>query len=404
MNSFKSKIINDPVYGFITIPSLIIFNLVQHPYFQRLRNIKQLGLSNLVYPGANHTRFHHALGAMHLVGEAIAVLRQKGVAISTQEATGVTIAVLLHDIGHGPFSHTLENIFLPNLSHEEISLAIMKKLNLEFEGQLNIAIEIFTNQYKRKFLNQLVSSQLDVDRLDYLTRDSFFTGVVEGVISYDRIINMLMVVNDELVVEEKGLYSIEKFLTSRRLMYWQVYFHKTVLIAEQNLIKIVTRAKELYTNSLLQFCTPNLAAFFNANFESYTMEEQLAKFALLDDSEILANVKYWQFENDASIKLLSQMLTSRQLMRIEMQNEPFEESRIELSLQQIMQTYLLTKEAASYVQCNGIISNYAYKIDKGQITILLNNGDLIDVLKLLTHLNIPVFTEPTIKHYLSFVK
>ena len=295
MNSFsnKLKIFNDPIYGFVSLPYEIIYDLIDHPYFQRLRRIKQLGLTNLVYPGALHTRFHHAMGAMHLMGQAIDVIRSKGHDISEEEAQGVTIAILLHDIGHGPFSHALEHSIVNNITHEDISELFMSRLNEEFKGKLTLAISIFQNKYKKKFLHQLVSSQLDMDRLDYLNRDSFFTGVSEGVVSSDRIIKMLNVVNDQLAIEAKGIYSIEKFIIARRLMYWQVYLHKTVLSAESLLVNILKRAKDLAEKKVDLFCTPALRMFLYNKFSEKdfsTNEKLLDVFAQLDDNDIMTSI------------------------------------------------------------------------------------------------------------------
>ncbi|MES1224106.1 MAG: HD domain-containing protein, partial [Bacteroidota bacterium] len=302
MNSVnKRKIFNDPIYGFITIPNELIFDLIEHPYFQRLRRIKQLGLTALVYPGALHTRFHHAMGAMYLMTQAIDVLRAKGVEITAEEAEGVTAAVLLHDIGHGPFSHALESSLVNDVSHEQLSEIFMDKLNAELKGKLSLAIRIFRNEYSKKFLHQLVSSQLDMDRLDYLKRDSFFTGVSEGIISSDRIIAMLAVANDSLAIEAKGIYSIEKFIIARRLMYWQVYLHKTVLSAEHLLVNILSRAKELSANGEELFATPALQVFLKNNFSKtdFTANETvLSAFAELDDNDIFTSIKVWKDADD----------------------------------------------------------------------------------------------------------
>jgi HD superfamily phosphohydrolase len=397
--TFQKKIINDPVYGFITIPNDLAFQIVDHPYFQRLRNIKQLGLSNYVYPGANHTRFHHALGAMHLMMETIDVLRNKNISISNDEAEAAIAAILLHDIGHGPFSHCLEGVLMLDKHHEDVSLKIMHELNEQLNGKLDLAISIFTNNYQRKFFHQLVSSQLDVDRLDYLTRDSFFSGVAEGVISYDRIIKMLNVENDELVVEEKGIYSIEKFLTSRRLMYWQVYLHKTVIAVEQLLIKIIQRARELNIKNQLQFKTPGLAFFLNNEIDE---QKWLNAFLLLNDAEILTNVNYWQNESDECISLLSKMLMNRNVYKIIISNEKIDADELQKHTTSFLEKYNLSKEVSHYFVFEDKISNYAYSIDKGQIHIKMKSGEVVDVLKLLTHLNIPVFTEAISKYYLCY--
>jgi HD superfamily phosphohydrolase len=397
---FQAKIINDPVYGFITIPNQLAFDIIEHPYFQRLRNIKQLGLSNYVYPGANHTRFHHAMGAMHLMAEVIDVLQNKKIEISIEEAEAAIAAILLHDIGHGPFSHCMEGILLQNIHHEEVSLLMMKELNLVMNGRLNMAIDIFTNNYHRKFLHQLVSSQLDVDRMDYLTRDSFYSGVAEGVISYDRIIKMLDVRNDELVVEEKGIYSIEKFLTSRRLMYWQVYLHKTVIAAEQLLVKIFERARELNHQQKLNFKTPALEFFLNE--KNKTDSNWINIFASLTDAELLTNITYWQHETDVTLQLLSKMLLQRNLYKIELSNEAFDEEKIEKLRTTFLQTHAIDAAQSKYFVFEDSISNYAYSLSEGQIKIALKSGEVVDVLQLLTHLNIPIFTEAIKKHYVCY--
>ncbi|MEY2830480.1 MAG: hypothetical protein RIQ33_2338 [Bacteroidota bacterium] len=397
---FTNKIINDPVYGFITIPNSLAFEIIEHPFFQRLRNIKQLGLSNYVYPGANHTRFHHAMGAMHLMMEVIDVLRNKNIEISNEEAEAAIAAILLHDIGHGPFSHCMEGVLLQNIHHEEVSLMMMQQLNMEWNGQLNLAIDIFTNKYSRKFLHQLVSSQLDVDRMDYLTRDSFYSGVAEGVISYDRIIKMLDVQNDELVVEEKGIYSIEKFLTSRRLMYWQVYLHKTVIAAEQLLVKIFERARELNQQQKLSFKTPDLEYFLNER--NKTDINWISKFAALTDAEVFTNITYWQHEEDATLQLLSKMLLQRNLYKIELSNEKFAATKIEKLTSAFLKSHSIEATQSKYFVFEDSISNYAYSLNEGQIKIALKTGKVVDVLQLLTHLNIPIFTEAIKKHYVCY--
>ena len=324
MKTNKLKILNDPIYGFITIPNTLIFDIIEHPFFQRLRRVTQMGFSNLVYPGANHTRFHHAIGCMHLMQKAVSVLQFKGVEISKEEANALYIAILLHDIGHGAFSHALENSIVKGISHEEISLKFMKSLNKEFDGALTLAIRIFEGKYHRKFLNQLISSQLDIDRLDYLKRDSFYTGVTEGNISSDRLIAMMTVVDDELLIEQKGIYSVEKFLIARRLMYWQVYLHKTGLLAENMLVKVLQRAKEL---ALLHIELPSTKALryflYNQITEVNFTEETLQVFSTLDDYDILSAIKDWTQHSDVVLSTLSQMIINRNLLKIELQNEPF---------------------------------------------------------------------------------
>ena len=329
----KKKIFNDPIYGFITINHEIIFDLIEHPYFQRLRRIKQLGLTHLVYPGALHTRFHHALGTMHLMQKAIDVIRSKGHDINTKEAEAVSIAILLHDIGHGPFSHALEHSIVNGISHEEISTLFMDELNKEFKGKLDLALKIFRNQYKKKFLYQLVSSQLDMDRLDYLRRDSFYSGVSEGVISTDRIITMLNVKKDELAIDEKGIYSIEKFIIARRLMYWQVYLHKTVLSAENLSVNILKRAKELALKGEEMYCTPALKEFLyhQHDLKAFKNNPSLLKtFAELDDIDIMASVKIWAKHQDKTLATLCNMMLNRNLYKIKLQAKKFTKSEIDV--------------------------------------------------------------------------
>ena len=319
----KLKVLNDPIYGFIQIPNSLIFDIIEHPYFQRLRRITQMGFSNLVYPGANHTRFHHALGCVYLMEKAVRVLRFKQVVISEEEEIALYIAILLHDIGHGAFSHALEHSIVSGISHEEISLKFMHKLNKEFKGKLDLAIEIFEGKYNRNFLYQLISSQLDIDRLDYLKRDSFYTGVTEGNISSDRLIVMMNVKNDELVIEQKGIYSVEKFLIARRLMYWQVYLHKTGLVAENMLVNVLKRAKylaekghELYASNSL-----NYFLYHQIDQNNFT-KDTLAKFSKLDDYDILSAIKEWTNHSDRVLSLLSKMIVNRKLLKIEIQKNP----------------------------------------------------------------------------------
>ncbi len=409
MNNYsnKRKIVNDPIYGFVSIPYKIIFDLIEHPYFQRLRRIKQLGLTNLVYPGALHTRFHHAIGAMHLMGEAIEEIRAKGHDISDDEAKAVTIAILLHDIGHGPFSHSLEHSIVSNISHEEISELFMDKLNEEFNGELTLAIKIFQNKYSKKFLHQLVSSQLDVDRLDYLQRDSFYTGVSEGVISADRIIKMLNVVNNQLVIEAKGIYSIEKFIIARRLMYWQVYLHKTVLCAENLLVNILKRAKELAQKNIELFCTPPLKVFL---YHQYSEEDfsnnpsLLEKFALLDDSDIMISVKVWVNHNDKVLSMLCDRLLNRKLLKVELQNQVFKESKIDEIKAEVKQRYKLNEKEVNYLVFTGNVVNEAYKADKININILFKDGTIADVAKASDQLNTDVLAKTVRKYYLCYPK
>jgi HD superfamily phosphohydrolase len=375
----KRKIINDPVYGFITIPFELIFDLIEHPIFQRLRRIKQLGLTHYVYPGALHTRFHHALGAMHLMIQAIKVLQEKGVEITEAEAEAATIAILLHDIGHGPFSHTLEHTII-NIHHEDLSVLFMEKLNEDFNGALSLAIKIFKKDYHKKFLYQLVSSQLDMDRMDYLNRDSFFTGVAEGVIGYDRIIKMLSVVNNELVIEEKGIYSIEKFLLARRIMYWQVYLHKTVLSAEQMLIKALKRAKWLVQKGENVFASENLQFFLKKNITTNNLlaqkDEVLRHYALLDDVDIVSGLKSWCNHEDKVLAYLSKGLIYRNLFTLEIGETAISSDRLS-SIRHKLQNKLgedITDEDLKYLVFTGSESNRTYSKGKQEIKVKFKNG------------------------------
>jgi len=403
----KKKIINDPVYGFINIPSELVFDLISHPFFQRLRYIKQLGMTHLVYPGALHTRFHHALGAMHLMSLAIEVLRSKGHDITKTEEEAATIAILLHDIGHGPFSHALEHSLVKGVQHEDISMLIMEKLNLEFEGKLSTAIEIFTGNYPRKFLHQLISSQLDLDRMDYLNRDSFFTGVSEGVISFDRIIKMFNVAGDHLVIEEKGIYSIEKFLIARRLMYWQVYLHKTVIAGEQLLVKILKRAKELASNGYKLFATPALEHFLRNEVnqkEFFESELHLQQFAKLDDQDIFASVKVWCGDEDRLLSMLCTMLVNRNLYKIEISNDPPDEARVQLLKDHAAISLEIAQEEVSYFVFTDVISNRAYNTRGGNstINILMKNNTTIDIAKASDLSNLESLDKTVRKHILCY--
>lgn len=374
------KILNDPVYGFVSIPYGILFDLVEHPYFQRLRRIKQVSLTHYVYPGALHTRFHHALGALHLMQQAVGVLRGKGVDITDEEAEGVQIAILLHDIGHGPFSHTLEHTLI-EVQHEEVSLYFMQQLNVQFKGQLSLAIQIFLGQYHKPFLSQLVSGQLDMDRMDYLNRDSYFTGVSEGVIGYDRIIKMLHVADGHLVIEEKGIYSVERFLTSRRIMYWQVYLHKTVLAAEQMLVQVLRRAKVLYREGVAVWAPPSLTYFLENTITARDfqtdMREQLEHFARLDDTDIAAAIKAWQQHPDATLSYLSWGLINRRLFRLEFSPQPFEEADNERIIAAIRREQRFPKGQESYYFLLGKESNAAYTLSSKEIFVLTKKGRVV---------------------------
>ncbi len=400
----KRKIFNDPVYGFIGIPYDILFDLVEHPFFQRLRRIKQLSLTHYVYPGALHTRFHHALGALHLMCDAIEALRSKDVVITDEEATAASIAILLHDIGHGPFSHTLEHTLI-NVPHEELSLRFMERINEEFGGQLELAIRIFKNQYEKQFLNQLISGQLDMDRLDYLKRDSFFTGVSEGVVGYDRIIKMLAVHEGKLVVEEKGIYSIEKFLIARRLMYWQVYLHKTVLVAEQMLLKTLQRAKELARQGIRLDVSKSLAFFLYQDctledFDTHS-EDLLIHFARLDDYDIFSALKSFTQEADPLLSYLSRSILDRRLFKIELKNEPFEQEYVQAMQEKVKGYKGIPDELISYLVFGGEESNHAYNVFKDEINILFKNGTVLPMSQLS---DFGLQTRLVTKYYLCYPK
>lgn len=406
----KKKIINDPVFGFINLQSELVFDLIEHPVFQRLRRIKQLGLSYLVFPGANHSRFEHAIGASHLMQQAISVLRIKGVEISEEEAEAVKVAILLHDIGHAPFSHVLENT-LVDISHEEISLLLMNELNKEFDNKLELAIQIFTNKYKKHFLHQLVSSQLDMDRLDYLSRDSFFTGVVEGTVGIERIIKMLNVCDDQLVVDVKGIYSIEKFLISRRLMYWQVYLHKTVVAAEFLLINVLKRAKDLIENGIEVFSTPTLSIFMNNVFSTQQFHDNLIInrksvlqwYALLDDNDILISVKEWQNHPDVVLSSLSKSLTNRRLFKTELRTKPIARSFEDKLIDKITLQITHDKTVSNYFLMTGEITNSAYNDRAENILVLNKNGKLCDIGQA-SDINLSALSKTVRKYYLCYPK
>ncbi len=407
MISNKRKIINDPIYGFVTLPDDLVYDLINHPIFQRLRRIKQLGLTNLVYPGALHTRFHHAIGAMYLMTEALQVLKSKDIKITDEESRAAIIAILLHDIGHGPFSHALEHTIVKGINHEDISTMLMDELNKEFKGKLTLAIKIFENQHPKKFLHQLVSSQLDMDRLDYLNRDSFFTGVSEGVVSSDRIIKMLNVKEGNLVVEAKGIYSVESFLIARRLMYWQVYLHKTVLSAEKLLVNVLKRAKELSLAGEDLFATPALSLFLKNNFSKkdfISKPELLQQFVLLDDYDIMASVKVWINHKDIVLSTLCKNIIERNLYKIELQNKNFTPSYIHQIQEKVMKKYKLSKKEAEYFVFAESVNNSAYNSSKVQINILHKNGQLIDVAKASDQLNIKMLSKKVTKYFICYPK
>jgi len=374
----KQKIINDPVYGFITINDQLIFDIIAHPFYQRLRRIHQMALAYLVYPGAVHTRLHHSLGAYHLMCNAINELKTKGVEITPEEEVAAKAAILLHDVGHGPYSHALENVLLPGVHHETISLRIMQHLNKEMGGKLQLAIDIFTNKYTKKFLHQLISGQLDVDRMDYLTRDSFFTGVSEGVIGYDRIIKMLVVSNGELMVEEKGIYSIEKFLVSRRQMYWQVYLHKTVLAAEQMLKKIVERVKCLMEKETELFLHPTLK-FFLKDFKGELNEEALNNFLHLDDVDMEYAIKCLSNHSDKVLSSLCNNLLNRKLLKVKIQATPFSEEELLEKRKSAQSLLSFTQEEAKYFVFTGETENTLYKTGDERINILYKDGTIKDI-------------------------
>ncbi len=401
----KLKIFNDPIYGFITIPSERIFKIIAHPYFQRLRRISQMGLSYLVYPGAHHTRFHHALGGLHLMQKAVEILRFKGVLISEEEEEALQIAILLHDIGHGPFSHAMEHSIVEGVSHECISLLFMEELNAEFNQSLTLSIEIFKGTYHRKFLNQLVSSQLDMDRLDYLKRDSFYTGVPEGNINSERIITMLHVVDNHLVIEEKGIYSVEKFLVARRLMYWQVYLHKTGVAAEQLLIRVLKRAKELMASGVVLPCSPALSYFLNSkivleDFNSATLKI----FSKLDDYDIISAMKLWVDQEDFVLRNLCEMILNRDLLKVKLKRKPIDEKRILKHVQEVQKKYKLTAEEAEYFVFSGDITNVAYSSGTDKIQILHRNGKTSDVAVASDQLNLKALSVPVIKYFICYPK
>ncbi|WP_298316186.1 HD domain-containing protein [uncultured Aquimarina sp.] len=401
----KLKILNDPIYGFITIPNELIFDLIEHRYFQRLRRISQMGLSYLVYPGAHHTRFHHALGCMHLMQNAVRVLRFKGVSVSSEEEDALCIAILLHDIGHGPFSHAMEHSIVNEVNHESISLMFMEKINQEFNGSLTLAIQIFKGEYHRQFLHQLISGQLDMDRLDYLKRDSFYTGVAEGNINSERLITMLNVVDDELVVEEKGIYSVEKFLLARRLMYWQVYLHKTSLVAESLLIRVLKRAKELVdqgeklssSKALLFFLENKITA------DNFT-DDVLETFSKLDDYDIVSAMKEWTTSDDFVLRSLCNMIIDRDLLKIKIKKKAFNEEKIKRRVDEFKEKYKISTEEARYFVFTGTISNQAYHQNKQNINILYKSSKIVDIVSATDQFNLKALSKPVTKYFICYPK
>ncbi|MBS4013495.1 MAG: HD domain-containing protein [Bacteroidetes bacterium] len=403
----KLKIFNDPVYGFINVPFEEIFDLIENPYIQRLRRIKQLGLTQLVYPGALHTRFHHAMGAMYLMVQAIEILRFKGHDITEEEALAVTTAILLHDIGHGPFSHALENSIVHEMDHEDLSSLFFERLIEKYGNNLKIAKDIFNNKYHKKFLYQLVSGQLDMDRLDYLNRDCYFTGVSEGVISYDRIIKMLNVADNQLAIDEKGVYSVEKFLIARRLMYWQVYLHKTVISAENLLISILRRAKELALAGEQLFATPSLSMFLSTKYyrEDFAKDYNLLdSFAKLDDFDVVASIKVWASHKDKVLSTLCNNLLNRTLYKIEIQRTPFSDSYIEKVNSATKKVLGISESEINYFLINGIACNNAYDPNVGSIKVILKTGELVDLSSASDYLNNTMISQDVQKYYLCYPK
>lgn len=401
----RLKILNDPIYGFITIPNSFLFDIVEHPYFQRLRRISQMGLSYLVFPGAHHTRFHHALGAMHVMEQAIGVLRYKGVPINEDECNALMAAILLHDIGHGPFSHAMEHSIVEAVDHEAISLLFMNRLNQEMNGKLDLAIKIFKGDYHRKFMLELISSQLDMDRMDYLKRDSFYTGVAEGNINSDRLIQMLNVVDDRLVIEEKGIYSVEKFLMARRLMYWQAYLHKTSLVSELILTKILKRARYLIEKGQVLPGARSLLFFMRnkINYEDFD-NKTLDKFAELDDYDIVSALKSWQHEDDFILSSLSKMIINRDLLKVKLSSEKFTKEDVDELRKKWLEFHPMAANELSYFVFRGKIKNQAYSKDMEPIRILKKDGTLEDVVEASDQLNLKALSKPVTKFYICFPK
>jgi len=408
----KRKILNDPVYGFINIPGDFVFDLIEHPWVQRLRNVKQLGLTSFVYPGATHSRFQHSLGALHLMDLAIRTLRSKGVMISSSEEEATFIAILLHDMGHGPLSHALENSIIEGVSHEDITLLLMQKINESYSGKLDLAIDIFKGTYKRKFFHELISGQLDMDRLDYLRRDSFFTGVIEGAVGSDRIIRMLNVVDDSLVIDEKGIYSVEKFIIARRMMYWQVYMHKTVLSSENLLVRILKRANELAARGVdlpatpaLQFFLYNKVGFADiAGKGKYSSDQIAEKFTQLDDSDVRVSIKYWADSSDRILSDLSKRMLRRSLYAIELQNEPFAEKRLNELRKCAASRMNIDPESEDYYVFTNSISNLAYTPDATEVKILLKGGKTADISTVSDMFEHRFLSERITKYFLCYPK
>jgi HD superfamily phosphohydrolase len=401
----KLKIFNDPIYGFITIPNTLIYDLIQHPYFQRLRRISQMGLSYLVYPGAHHTRFHHALGCMHIMQKAVQTLRFKGVSISGDEENALYIAILLHDIGHGPFSHAMEHSIVEEVHHEEISLKFMNALNVEFDGKLDLAIQIFKGEYHRKFMLQLISSQLDMDRMDYLKRDSFYSGVAEGNINSDRLIQMMNVQDEVLVIEDKGIYSVEKFLVARRLMYWQAYLHKTSVVAEITLTKILKRAKEITQKGEQLECSKPLSFFLNNKISSAQFDlEELIIFSQLDDYDVLGAIKAWQFHDDFVLSSLSKMIINRDLLKIIVLDEKVDKEKLDQYKSKLLSLYSISEKEANYFVFKGKLKNQAYNKESEPIRILKKDGSIENLVDSSDQLQVKALSKSVTKYYICFPK
>jgi uncharacterized protein len=401
----KLKIFNDPIYGFITIPNSLIYDLIQHPYFQRLRRISQMGMSYLVYPGAHHTRFHHALGCMHIMQKAVQTLQFKGVAISEEEENALYIAILLHDIGHGPYSHAMEHSIVEEVHHEELSLLFMEQLNKEFDGKLALAIQVFKGEYHRKFMLQLISSQLDMDRMDYLKRDSFYSGVAEGNINSERLIQMMHVQDDVLVIEEKGIYSVEKFLVARRLMYWQTYLHKTSVVAELILTKILKRAKELTQKGITLPCSEPLQFFMQNKISLVDFDKSvLDKFAFLDDYDIMGAIKSWQFHDDFVLQSLCKMILNRDLLKIQMTDDKPNKENL-LAIKNKFMTYAkISDKEADYFVFKGKLKNQAYSKLSEPIRILKKDKTVEDVVEASDQLHLKALSKPVTKYFICFPK
>lgn len=401
----KLKILNDPIYGFITIPNTLIYDLIQHPYFQRLRRISQMGMSYLVYPGAHHTRFHHALGCMYIMQKAVQTLKFKGVEISDEEENSLYVAILLHDIGHGPFSHALENSVVEEVHHEELSLLFMQQLNAEFDGKLSLAIQVFKGEYHRKFMLQLISSQLDMDRMDYLKRDSFYTGVNEGNVNSERLIQMLNVQDDVLVMEEKGIYSIEKFLMARRLMYWQAYLHKTSVVAELTLTKILKRAKELVTKGEVLFGSPFLLFFLNNKIELKQIDKTiLDNFSNLDDYDVLGAIKQWQYHDDFVLSSLSKMIINRNLLKIELSEDKVDKNKWLDLKEKYAKQYNLSDKDVEYFVFKGKIKNEAYSKSSEPIRILKKDKTIETVVEASDQMHLKALSKTVTKYFICYPK